>query len=129
MSTLTTPTNNKIPIVDTSTAETRVMVKSGSTVIIGGLRKEEKKTTDKKLPILGDIPLLGRTLFGNRAQDNQIQEMVVLITPHIMGGEALVTGDELEIGGKFQSFHDYPPLAGGEAPATLEMPEAVETAP
>ncbi|MFC1700001.1 hypothetical protein ACFL1I_08640, partial [Candidatus Omnitrophota bacterium] len=45
VSTLETTSNNKIPIVDTSTAETTVMVKDGSTIIIGGLRRDEEVYT------------------------------------------------------------------------------------
>ena len=60
ISELITPTENKIPIIDTSTAETTVMVKDGTPILIGGLRKEEKGLTSKKVPFLGDIPLLGK---------------------------------------------------------------------
>ncbi|MBI4323467.1 MAG: hypothetical protein HY596_04235 [Candidatus Omnitrophica bacterium] len=108
--TLTTPSGNAIPIVDTSTAETNVMVQDGATVIIGGLRKDEKKVTDKQLPYLGRIPLIGPALFRDRDQDDETSELVVFITPHIVAGDTLVTGDEEALGGGIKPYREYQPL-------------------
>ncbi len=108
--TLTTPSRNQIPIVDTSTAETNVMVQDGATVIIGGLRKDEKKVTDKQIPYLGRIPLIGPALFRDRDQDNETSELVVFITPHIITGETLVTGDEDALGGGIKPYREYQAL-------------------
>ncbi|MBI4340882.1 MAG: hypothetical protein HY598_01210 [Candidatus Omnitrophica bacterium] len=108
--TLTTPSNNKIPIVDTSTAETNVVVKDGSTVIIGGLQKREEIVSDKQLPGLGKIPIIGPALFNLKDQDNEKAELVVFITPHIVGGDKLITGDEDAFGGGIKSYREYAPL-------------------
>lgn len=116
--TLTTPSNNAIPIVDTSTAETNVVVKDGTTVVIGGLRKEEKKVTDKQIPYFGRIPLIGGALFRDRDQDNETTELVVFLTPHIVAGDTLVTGDEDTFGGGIKPYREYKPL--------LEKPTAAE---
>ena len=120
--TLTTPSNNKIPIVDTSTAETNVMVRDGATVIIGGLRKEEKKLTDKQIPYLGRVPLIGAALFRNRDQDNETSELVVFITPHIVAGDTLVTGDEEALGGGIKPYREYQPLLEKRASGELLKP-------
>jgi type IV pilus assembly protein PilQ len=108
--TLTTPSNNKIPIVDTSTAETTVMVEDGTTVIIGGLRKNEKKTSDQSIPYLGQVPMVGKLFFTRVDRDDQLTELVVFITPHIVGGAELVTGDEQRSSSGFKSFRDYAPV-------------------
>ncbi|MBU4333071.1 MAG: hypothetical protein KKD07_01370, partial [Candidatus Omnitrophica bacterium] len=63
---ITTSNNNTIPVVETSEAETSVMVKDGVTIVIGGLIKEEKIKTTKKVPFLGDIPFLGNA-FKNES--------------------------------------------------------------
>jgi type IV pilus assembly protein PilQ len=107
---LTTPSGNTIPIVDTSTAETNVMVADGSTVIIGGLRKNEKAATNKQVPYLGHVPVLGPLLFKQVNRDDVLTELVVFITPHIVSGQDLVTGDEQASGQGFKSFRDYAPL-------------------
>jgi general secretion pathway protein D len=83
--TYTTPTGNEIPIVDTTEAETQVMVKDGTTIVIGGLRKDENIEKVKKFPILGNIPILGM-LFRQVDRDTEKTELVVFITPHIISG-------------------------------------------
>lgn len=80
----------EIPIVSTSETETTVMVKDGVTIIIGGLRKDQKTKTVKKIPFLGDIPLLG-LLFKSTSDDLQKTELVILLTPHITSGESSYT--------------------------------------
>ena len=83
---LTTPDQNQIPIVDTTTAETKVMVKDGTTIIIGGLIKDETIRTTKKVPILGDIPLFGLA-FRQVEEQKEKTELVVFLTPHIVTGD------------------------------------------
>ncbi|MFH1996840.1 MAG: secretin N-terminal domain-containing protein [Candidatus Omnitrophota bacterium] len=90
---LITPSGNEIPIVDTSLAETTVMVKDGTTIIIGGLRKEEKKKTEERVPFLSNIPIFGN-LFKDRMNETERTELVVMITPYITGGDDMVTGNE-----------------------------------
>ncbi len=75
----------QVPIVTTSEAETSVMVKDGVTVLIGGLRKEQREKTVKEIPILGDIPIL-KYLFRNTSDSSTATELVILLTPHIMSG-------------------------------------------
>lgn len=86
----TTAKGEKIPIVDTSEAETSVMIKDGITVIIGGLRKEERLKTIKKIPLVGDIPLFGY-FFRNTSDEFKKTELVILLTPHIISGENAFT--------------------------------------
>jgi len=93
--TLTTPSGNKIPIIDTSVAETTVMVKDGSTIIIGGLRREDKISSSAGIPFLSKIPILG-FFFKNGSDSIQRTELLVLMTPHIVTGDTLVTGNEHE---------------------------------
>jgi type II secretory pathway component GspD/PulD (secretin) len=76
----------QIPIVSTSEAETVVTVKNGVTIIIGGLKKDERTKTVKKIPILGDIPLLGLA-FRNIQDETKTTDLVILLTPHIITGE------------------------------------------
>ena len=106
-STLTTPSGNKIPIIDSSLAETTVMVKDGVSIVIGGLRKDERTTNRKKIPGLGDLPLIGQPLF-NSSNDKLVHtELLILITPHIVYGDELVSGDAKRDGKRFMSYMDY----------------------
>jgi type II secretory pathway component GspD/PulD (secretin) len=89
-STLITPTLNKIPIIDSSLAETTVMVKEGTTVIIGGLRKDEKTGTSKETPFLGKIPFLGH-LFKTSTDTVDRFELIIMLTPKVITGDVFVS--------------------------------------
>jgi len=106
--TLITKQGTEVPIIGTATAETTVMVQDGMTLVIGGLRKNEKKSTDKGVPYLNQIPLIGPILFRQRARDDTLTEHVVFITPHIVQGDELVTADEQAR--TLRDFRDYPPI-------------------
>ena len=93
ISTLITNQGNQIPIIDTSMAETTVMVKDGSTIVIGGLRKEEKSSASEEVPILSKIPILG-FFFKLGTKKTERTELLVMLTPHIVTGDSLITGDE-----------------------------------
>ena len=104
---LTTPSGNKIPIIDSSVAETSVMVKDGVSIIIGGLRKDEKVEDRRKVPFLGDIPILGIP-FNSFTNGTHHTELLILITPHIVYGDRLVTGtSRLPEERAFMSYTDY----------------------
>jgi type II secretory pathway component GspD/PulD (secretin) len=84
--------NNRIPIVSTTEAETNVLVKSGSTLIIGGLIDSKVERTQNQLPVLGDLPILG-SVFRSRVDTGRKSELVVFLTPQIIttSGERLTT--------------------------------------
>jgi type II secretory pathway component GspD/PulD (secretin) len=106
--TLITPTGNEIPIIDTATAETTVLVSDGSTIIIGGLRRDEKTETTTKTPFLGDIPVIGK-FFKTTIDRKDSTELMIMITPYIVDGTKLVTGDEDRqyAGRSGKEYHDY----------------------
>jgi len=112
--TLTTPSKNQIPIVDTSTAETHVMVSDGMTVVMGGLRKNEKSSTNSQIPYLGKVPIIGPLFFNKNTTQDELTELVVLITPHIMDGTRMVTGDDQ---GRLRGYRDYEPIVSDHAPS------------
>ena len=89
--TITTASGNEIPIVQTSTAETTVMVKDGVTIIIAGLIEDQSLNTTKKVPILGDIPILGAA-FRSKQEEVIKSELVIFLTPSIISGEESVAG-------------------------------------
>lgn len=79
----------EIPIVTTSEAETTIMIKDGVTVIIGGLRKDSRTKTVRKIPLLGDVPGLG-FFFRSTSDEVTKTDLVILLTPHIITGESSV---------------------------------------
>jgi len=91
------------PSTTTSESETTVMVKDGVTILIGGLKKENHTKQVDKIPVLGDIPGIG-FLFRRTSDSMTTTELVLLITPHILSGEASYT-----------SFSEIKPKSGGIA--------------
>ena len=92
---VTTSSNNQVPIIDTNTAETTVIAKDGSTIIIGGLGREEKTQGSEQVPILGKIPLLG-FLFRKRTETMEHVELVIMLTPIIFEGDRFISTQETE---------------------------------
>ncbi len=85
-STLTTKSGNKIPILETSEAETVVKVKDGTTAMVTGLMKDEKRDNLLGLPGISKIPFLGDG-FGTRAKQTLKTELIIFLTPQIISGE------------------------------------------
>jgi len=71
-----------IDTLDKSTIEGTAMAKDGLTVVIGGMITESRADGVRKVPVLGDIPLLGQ-VFRDVARDGEKSELVLLITPHV----------------------------------------------
>ena len=71
------------PTISQREAETSASVRDGETFVIGGLTQENSLTTKGRLPILGDIPLVG-TLFRNERSTRAKTELYIVITPHIV---------------------------------------------
>jgi type IV pilus assembly protein PilQ len=72
-----------VPTVDTRRADTIAMIKDGQTIVIGGLRKKETTKDLSKVPVLGDIPIIGG-LFQSETESKVTRELVVFITPRIV---------------------------------------------
>jgi len=78
----------KAPNIDIKETSTQVRMKNGETVVIGGLITSKKTDTENKIPLLGDLPLLGY-FFKRKEKVEQRAELVILLTPRIsrMDGE------------------------------------------
>jgi type IV pilus assembly protein PilQ len=75
--------SSNVPVVDTRKVQTEALIKSGETVVLGGMRKKDTAKQINKVPFLGDLPLLG-SLFRFEGESTTIGELVVFITPHIV---------------------------------------------
>ena len=71
------------PTIITKKAETNVILFNGQTTVIGGLSKETTSRTQAGIPYLKDVPGLG-WLFGNKARANDMDELLIFITPYIL---------------------------------------------
>ncbi len=84
------------PAVDTRVLETVALVRDGQTVVMGGLRKKQISKNLTKVPILGDIPLLGE-LFRYETENEITNELVVFITPTIVTQHVLSDVEERQL--------------------------------
>jgi MSHA biogenesis protein MshL len=71
------------PILDIKQASSLIRVRSGNTVVMGGLIQEENAKTRRKIPVVGDIPLLGH-LFRGKFDASKRRELVIFITPKLV---------------------------------------------
>lgn len=74
---------NGLPINTVRRASTTVRVKDGETIAIGGMTYENKRRSDNKLPILGDLPLIG-SFFRSHSDLKSKQDVIILITPKVI---------------------------------------------
>ncbi|NTV94327.1 MAG: hypothetical protein HGA75_02805 [Thiobacillus sp.] len=81
--------------VNTRNANTVLRLKDGETQVLAGLINDEDRKSASKIPGLGDIPLLGR-LFSSHRDDGKKTEIVLSITPHIVGGARLPDAGAME---------------------------------
>ena len=71
------------PVIDTRSADTVVVTPSDQTVVIGGLISTETTDQENKIPILGDIPLIGAA-FKHKVKQDQKTELLIFLTPHVV---------------------------------------------
>jgi len=81
-STVQVSENVSAPLINKRSAQSRVSVKSGQTIVIGGLMQDKVSTTVSKVPLLGDIPYVG-ALFKRTQTDRSKTELLIFLTPHI----------------------------------------------
>lgn len=69
--------------IDTKHVQTQVLVENGGTVVIGGIYSQTESNNVNKVPLLGDIPILGN-LFKDNAKVNNRTELLVFLTPRVL---------------------------------------------
>lgn len=72
--------------IDTKHVQTQVLVENGGTVVIGGIYTQNERTDINKVPLLGDIPVLGN-LFKSTAKINNRTELLVFLTPRVLSDQ------------------------------------------
>jgi general secretion pathway protein D len=78
------------PIISTRQVKTKLAVKNGQSIMMGGLIKKDNTNIQNKVPLLGDIPLLGWA-FKYESQSNLKTELLVMITPYVIESDDVLT--------------------------------------
>ncbi|HEX2493137.1 MAG TPA: type IV pilus secretin PilQ [Steroidobacter sp.] len=76
-------TGGFVPSIDTREIVTQVLVNDGQTVVLGGILETERLETERKVPLLGDIPVLGY-LFKTKSRRDNKDELLIFVTPRIL---------------------------------------------
>ncbi len=76
------------PVIDTRKTESVVRVRSGQTIVLGGLIQDDEKTTDSKVPLLGDIPILGKA-FRYKNVTREKKNLLIFVTATIITSSGL----------------------------------------
>ncbi|HXQ30830.1 MAG TPA: type IV pilus secretin PilQ [Steroidobacteraceae bacterium] len=76
-------TGGQVPAIDTRAITTQVLVNDGQTVVLGGILQTTRSVNETKVPLLGDIPLLGY-LFKTTTRTNNKDELLIFVTPKIL---------------------------------------------
>jgi type IV pilus assembly protein PilQ len=131
---------NDLPIITSRQAESTVRVGDGEVIAIGGLLEENTRTFERKIPVLGDIPIIGE-LFRSSGSRKRQREVVVFIVPHVLDragkfdGSLLLHRDLKRLRDEWSLPETWPkptkdPGADGEgADESAEEPEPVRRGP
>ena len=98
------------PIIDTRTLESNVLIRSGDTLAIGGLLQDEVGKARNKVPLLGDVPVLGY-LFQERLNNRVKRNLLVFVTPTIINSK-YGTGLEDQVNGLHHVGEEYSDING-----------------
>lgn len=74
---------NPVPETLIRSVKTTMKVKSGEAIVIGGLKRKNNSSASNRIPVLGDIPILG-ALFGANAWSDNEAELIIMVTPYIL---------------------------------------------
>ena len=92
-----TPNISNQPIFSTRKVTTSVTVFDGGTIMLGGLMRDDVQKVEDKVPILGDIPILGR-LFRSSVDQHLKRNLVIFVSARLIGagGEAIRASEDKE---------------------------------
>jgi len=79
------------PYLDVTSANTVAVTPDGQTVVIGGLMENNQSSNSSKIPLLGDIPILGN-LFKSKSKSDAKSELLIFVTPHIVQAPTQLAG-------------------------------------
>jgi type IV pilus assembly protein PilQ len=74
------------PAIDTKNVQTQVLVENGGTVVLGGIFEQQERNTVTKVPLLGDLPVIGY-LFKTTSRTSDRSELLIFITPRVVTGQ------------------------------------------
>ena len=119
----------RLPDKNTRTANTTVRVNDGQTIVIGGLVEQETRGVQTKVPVLGDIPIIGQ-IFKTKDIRTTQSELILFITPRVLSGTGhLPEAEEKRIQSQFRDGSPEPMMQPDPSTIPLGLPRADEHLP
>ena len=106
------------PIFSTREVTTKVTVWDGATLVMGGLTREEVKKTSDKVPILGDIPFIGRA-FQSKGETSQKRNLLIFVTANLVSPGGSPKKQQLKSIPPSSIFQNPPIVTPGSAEARV----------
>jgi len=72
------------PVTSKQEVKTQAILRHGESIVIGGLEKSYQRSSKTKVPLLGDIPVLGEYLFSSKSESSEEDSLVVILTPYVI---------------------------------------------
>jgi hypothetical protein len=122
--------SGNLPIVKRRKANTRVRVKDGDAIVIGGLVEAQQKSLDKRVPVLSSIPIIGG-IFTAKTSETINKEVVIFITPRIIKEDKAPLADrnkKINIKEELETLREFIAAPDDEKPQT-DPNEAVDKKP
>jgi len=88
----------KQPVTSKQEVKTQAILRNGESIIIGGLVKSYERDAKNKVPLLGDIPVIGEYLFSSTSKTNEQDNLVVILTPYVIDKSAKLSKLQKELG-------------------------------
>lgn len=95
---------DRIPVIETSSINTQALINSGESILIGGLVREVSDEAEDKIPLLGDLPVVGN-LFKTRERSGQRIERLFLISPRLVPKNRKMLSYPLATAAALDRFH------------------------
>jgi len=95
------------PVTSKQEVKTQAILRHGESIIIGGLVKSYERDSTSKVPLLGDIPLIGDYLFSSTTKTNEEDNLVVILTPYVIGKSEELSKLQRELGILARLQKDY----------------------
>ena len=86
------------PVTSKQEVKTQAILRNGENIIIGGLVKSFIKNSTTKIPLLGDIPLIGEYLFSSKSKSDEQDDLVVILTPYVIDKSAELSKLQRQLG-------------------------------
>ena len=102
VSTLSERTVDNQPIIATRRADSVVTLQSGAAIVIGGLMDSSETKTVSKIPLLGDIPILGE-FFKHTSKSRDKRELIIVVTPYLVNAEEI---SRAPVSPRMREFYD-----------------------